>query len=30
VKRDILGQMDFAPAHIAEPLATMNARLFAQ
>lgn len=30
VKRDILGQMDFAPARIAEPLATMDAKLFAR
>jgi propionate CoA-transferase len=30
VRRDVLGQMNFAPARIAEPLATMDAKLFAQ
>jgi propionate CoA-transferase len=30
VRRDILEQMNFAPARIAEPLATMDARLFAR
>ncbi len=30
VRRDILDQMNFAPARIAEPLAPMDAKLFAQ